>query len=236
MLYKSFLALVLVLSILLVSQKLYSKFQGDLQEVVVITDKDIAIASNDINEKGEIMISDSDIKEKQIIVPIADDGSFEITQNNNGSDTILMVDGMGNKTETIKFNNHSRLKMIVVQTSNRGVKRVYIYGQNGKVKRPEPNKLESIFSSTPDEIANAVGLYETADDRERRKKEKIEARNDRLREVQMKELLIPKNSIPEPVYPENNPTRKAENNESENPPVNENRQQPGGNERSERES
>jgi hypothetical protein len=180
MLLKLFVGFALILTVVLAGYHYTDKIIGTL-EVVEISDSDVAKANGEINGEGEIVISDGDAKTGDGQRNNAS-GSRQDTPKleEDGSQVLTMYDGYGNKTETRAFNNHSRLKMVVVRTDTRGLKRVFVYGHNGKVKSVPSNMIEKVLTSPADELANSAQIYETLDDRRRRKEElaqrKIELR------------------------------------------------------------
>lgn len=111
---------------------------------------------------NEITISDSDLKGKEELGSIADK-SFEetIKTASDGSKITTVFDRYGNKTETRTFNYNSRLTRIILLTSPAGEKQVFVYGQNGEMKALLGDSVDMVLTASPDEIANAAGVYGT---------------------------------------------------------------------------
>ncbi len=206
MLLKIFLVLVTLITVSLVVHNYINMVIGRPLEIVDITDEDVAIGSGEVNENGELIISDSDMNKLNVAVPTVKEGSRELINHKDGTTTIIAFDGFGNKTETKIFNDHPRIKMIKVRTSTTGDKRVFVYSQTGIVENVDQNMLHTVLDTSPDKVANAVGIYETREDKERRATEKLQARKERVRQDQMRDLSEIRESLPNPDLRESSPT------------------------------
>ena len=72
-----------------------------------------------------------------------------------------MYDGFGNKTETRFFDNNLLLQNIIVRTSVKGEKQIFVFGQNGEVKQELPAEMASkVLTAPANELATAAGIYE----------------------------------------------------------------------------
>ncbi|HXG85595.1 MAG TPA: hypothetical protein VNI84_16345, partial [Pyrinomonadaceae bacterium] len=69
-------------------------------------------------------------------------------------------DRYGNRTETRTFDNNPRLAFIILRTSLKGKKQVFVYGQNGDVKSLPENMLDKILTATANDLAAAAGISE----------------------------------------------------------------------------
>ena len=79
----------------------------------------------------------------------------------DGSQIKTTYDGFGNKTEFRVFNNHPRLKYLMLRTSVTGEKQVYVHGQNGEVEGLPVNMLDKATTVSADEIASSAGITQT---------------------------------------------------------------------------
>lgn len=113
------------------------------------------------NGEGEVVIEDKDVKQIQEAVVTAKQNSQPVEfVAADGSKIKLMVDGYGNTSEMRYFDNDPKLELILLQTSVRGQKQVFVYGRNGEVKDLPPNMIDYAMTSPSKELANAAGIYE----------------------------------------------------------------------------
>ena len=133
--------------------------------------------SGDKSANSEEVIFDDGYKtsdDNEIIIDEIDFGNQEragSTSDANSQETIRIAfdnskittvfDRYGNKTETRNFNNNPRLAFIVMRTSAKGEKQVFVYGQNGETKPFLDDRMDMVLTASPDEIANTVGIYGT---------------------------------------------------------------------------
>ncbi len=85
---------------------------------------------------------------------------------NDNSTLNTMFDGAGNKTETRFFDNHPLIKNVILRTSARGEKQIYIYAQNGDVKTSPEYLVEKALTASANELADAAGIFEQRKTRE----------------------------------------------------------------------
>lgn len=114
-----------------------------------------------------------------------------------------MFDGAGNKTETRFFDNHPLIKNIILRTSVRGEKQIFVYAQNGDIKNLSENTIAKALTSSANELSAAAGIFE------QRKNNKIFAieNNDPTAEVGILQ--------PFPIYDFLPSNKKTENEKSE---------------------
>ncbi|HUF05231.1 MAG TPA: hypothetical protein VMM38_13785 [Aridibacter sp.] len=146
----------------------------------------VFVANNLVEHKGEVVITDADIDapgSKAASEAFADDAvgeveSFEVQEASEvGSTSVLgdlstistTVDGMGNRTETRVFRSHSRLRMVLLQTTGDGSKKAYVYGHLGGVKTLYGSDADSVLSMSADQLANKVEIFETKLDKYRQR-------------------------------------------------------------------
>ncbi len=210
--FKLFFLLIIALLLSFVAYSYTSKMIGGLNDVVEISDKDIAKANDDVNDKGEIVIKDDDFDGLNTEKETTEKSSEEISKlDSDGSKITTMYDGYGNKTETKVFGNDSRLKMVIVRTSADGSKQVFVYGHNGEVKSVPQNMFDKVLKSPSGEIANAAQIYETREDKERRKEELAQRKIDRQRELANNDFPV----IRQPGFENNRGNMDSMNEDSE---------------------
>lgn len=204
MLLKLSLLSAVIITIAIVSYSYFGNGMGNVYDVIEITDKDFA--DEDVNENGEILISDSEIENVQNrTMELKTRTSQTYNLKNENATLTVSYDDFGNKTERKVFNNHPRIQMIMVRTPLKGDKQVYVYAQSGKVENVPTRMLNTVLNTPPDTIANIVGIYETRADLERRKTETAESKQiitQQNRSYNFDESVKP---IPEPVFPNQYP-------------------------------
>lgn len=113
--------------------------------------------------KGEIVIDESSFNN-------GEGSSTSITEWQKATKIIAgdqsqietSYDGFGNKTDTRCFNNHLRVRCIMLRTGVDGQKQVFVYAQNGEVKKSLPtDMINKITTASADEIANSAGIHQT---------------------------------------------------------------------------
>lgn len=107
-----------------------------------------------------ISIEFSEYQEEPIILVNNNSESETPKLESDNSQTNIMYDGFGNKTETRVFFNHPLIKFIVVRTYPNGSKAAFVYAQNGEVKPLPDELLENSLILPPDEIAKISEIYE----------------------------------------------------------------------------
>lgn len=113
------------------------------------------------NAENEIIFDDREFKEKEDADSMPREDFQEVTEiASDNSKISRMFDRYGNKTETRHFNYHTRLSLILLQTSADGEKQVFVYGQNGEVKTLPENMLDQVLTASADEIANSAGILQ----------------------------------------------------------------------------
>ena len=78
----------------------------------------------------------------------------------DGLHITTMYDGYGNKTETRSFDDDALLRTIIVRTSGKGEKQVFVFAQNGTVRNLPVNMQNKAMTAPASEIAAAAGIYE----------------------------------------------------------------------------
>ena len=150
-----FCLLTLIFASLLVS---CAKVSGSKSAEVVIDDRPAASSKNEIiiddktfnAEIGKDASNPSEISQQPTKTNLADNSKIDTT-----------FDGFGNKTETRYFNNHLRLRFLMLRTSADGKKQIFVYGQNGQVKSLPEDMIGKALAASADEIANSAGIYQT---------------------------------------------------------------------------
>jgi hypothetical protein len=113
--------------------------------------------------KGEIVIDDTafDDEESSSTSKTGWQKATKIIKSDQ-SQIETSYDGFGNKTETRCFNNHLRVRCIMLRTSVEGQKQVFVYAQSGEVKKSLPaDMIDKITTASADEIANSAGINQT---------------------------------------------------------------------------
>jgi hypothetical protein len=84
----------------------------------------------------------------------------------DSSQLTTSYDSFGNKTEVRVFNNHQRLKLLMLRTSVNGQKQVYVYGQNGEVEGLPEHMLDKATTASADEIASLAGITQNRQEKD----------------------------------------------------------------------
>ncbi len=204
MLLKSSLLLILISTIVIISYGYFGNNWKNSAVVVEITDKDFA--DENLNGKGEVSISDSELQNVQTrTIDLKKRTSQTYDLKNENAVLTVSYDDYGNKTEKKVFKNDPRIEMIMVRTPVRGDKQVYIYAVGGKVENVPANMLNTVLSISPDKIAAIVKIYETRDDLERRKNDIAESKQRNNQQNQSYDFGQPVSPLPEPVFPKQSP-------------------------------
>ena len=114
------------------------------------------------NDRSDVAVTD------EVIIEDKNTASSGVQNSGTEPERILpdnsrlatVYDGFGNKSESRYFNNHQRLALVLLRTSVNGLREVFVYGQNGVVKSLPADMLGKVLTASPDEIANAAGIYE----------------------------------------------------------------------------
>lgn len=153
--YSFRLLLIIAIAIFALSCSYFSKGEvGQEEEVVIIDD---GYTKN--NSKNEIIIDETDFEGKEI-----DESGSKETVNvpirvmKDGSKVVTMFDTFGNKSETRLFDNHPRLRQIILQTSAEGEKTVLVYGQNGEVKDLPKEMVDRVLATPANAVADAAQI------------------------------------------------------------------------------
>lgn len=113
-------------------------------------------------DKNEIVITENDLKQVSLQVATAHKDLQETTvAAQDNSEIVTMYDSMGNKIETRRFKEHSRLRSLILRTSNDGKQQIFVYGFGTDVKTLSGEIANKLMTASGDEIANAAGIYET---------------------------------------------------------------------------
>ncbi len=176
---------------------------GNSGDVIEIRDRDFNVA--DGSDGNEIAIFDSDFNSET-----GDKGRLKSQKREEGNrdangDSIVstMYDGAGNRTDARIFNNHSRLRKVIVRTGVDGKIQVFVYGNNGEVKRLSVKAAEEILRAPGDAIANAAKIYETREQRDRRNEEDARNRAEAVKSAESNNAELRRN---EPVQNRTNQT------------------------------
>lgn len=78
----------------------------------------------------------------------------------DGSQITTMYDGFGNKTETRFFNDNFLLQDIMLRTSVKGEKQIFVFGQNGTVINLPVDMADKVLTAPANELAVAAGISE----------------------------------------------------------------------------
>jgi len=147
--------LIIILLSLSASCSIFHKNESSsVQEEIVFDD------GYKTSAEGEIVIDDKSFGVE------GSNGTFgkssqETTQlANDGSQIKVMYDGFGNKTETRTFYNNPFLKLILLRIGANGSRQAFVYGKNGEVKDLPEDMLGKVLTSSSQELANSVGIFE----------------------------------------------------------------------------
>ena len=111
---------------------------------------------------GEVVIDDFAFQAENGQILTTTESTEEMTRTlADNSQIIVRYDGYGNKTETRKFVNHSRITELFIRTAANGQKQIYVYGYTKDVKNLPADMSDRVFTASADEIADAAGLNET---------------------------------------------------------------------------
>ena len=111
--------------------------------------------------KDEVVINDALFQDHQNSTEGFNNKSREKTQIiKDGSTIDTTYDGFGNKTEKRTFNGDPLLNLIMLRSGIDGNKKVFVYAKNGEVKNLPEEMIEKILTASPDELANAAGIFE----------------------------------------------------------------------------
>lgn len=111
---------------------------------------------------GEVALDDisfsvnerTDIKKNTVNSPTI------TTKAADGSTVSEMTDSAGNKSQSRCFGNHLLVACIVLKIPVNGERKVLVYDQNGRIKTLSADKIEDIFTVSPDQAAAAAEIYE----------------------------------------------------------------------------
>lgn len=122
---------------------------------VVIRDKSNEPAGS------EVYINDADLKKgSQTILTVQETTQQPKRRLADRSEIETLTDGFGNKTESRYFENHPRLRLVVLRTTADGRREVTVYGNGGDTKIvPELN--DTALTASDEEIANAAKLTQS---------------------------------------------------------------------------
>jgi hypothetical protein len=114
------------------------------------TKDEIVIDDSTFNDEGISLNSETKWQEATNIIA-ADRSQIETS-----------YDGFGNRTDTRCFNNHIRVRCVMIRTATDGQKHVFVYAQNGEVKKSLPaDMVDKITTASADEIANSAGIHQS---------------------------------------------------------------------------
>jgi YD repeat-containing protein len=123
------------------------------------TDEVVFDDRSQTNEKGEVVIQESDfLKDGETFQTNGQNQEDTTTSVADGSQITVMYDAYGNKVETRRFFNDSRIKYLMVRTSVTGQREVLVFGQSGQTRPLPANMLDKAMVSTAAELSSATGL------------------------------------------------------------------------------
>ena len=186
------------------------EYKDKVAEVVSLSDSDFEEKAE--SENGEQALLNDSAGGDQFAAATNEIGNVDGTyQNNDGSETEVDIDSYGNKSYTRVFDDHPRVKMLMVKESANGKKQIYVYGQNNKVKFLTKDIPENILRATADQIADSAQIYETAADVERRRLEIAQRKRELRESVREKEMPMPDfPRVQQPMYEQNNEVNENE--------------------------
>ena len=132
-----------------------------------IVQKEIVIDDGFKPVSNYVEINDNDIKSierQQLVQKIKNKDSRSILPDKSEVETL--IDGFGNKTETRRFKDNLRLKLLVLRTSVGGTKEVTVYGYGSDSIKIVYDLGDKALTASGDEIANAAKLNTTRNDLE----------------------------------------------------------------------
>ncbi len=173
------------------------------------TSEEVVFDSSSKPANDEVVITDSDLKDKTNKQISTDRESTELAKRvlSDKSEVETLVDGFGNKVETRYFVGHPRLRLIILRTSVDGKQEATVYGYGTDTKIVEDLGDKAITGSG-DEIANTAGLLAT-----RSNTNPPNFMKKGKNETSLKPL--PSSAFQRPLPPINQPTETT-NNSSEN--------------------
>jgi hypothetical protein len=191
----------------------YNQGFGRFTREIVITDADFekGKSKNDVNE---LVITDGDLVDyKEVIATSEESRVGEVRKLGDNSEVSTMFDGYGNKTLTRQFQDHSRIKKIVLRINATGAGRIFVYGQNGVVENLPEKMANNVLNSSADELANLANIYETREQRDRKILEKAQRKRDELKPKPSSENPINNENVE---FPKETPPKGADDKETEN--------------------
>ncbi len=177
---------------------------SDDTKAVVIEDNDFDKPAAD--KGGDVTPFDSDLNvgdENLVEDKKREEGNKKASDNSTIS---TMYDGMGNKTEVREFLSDALVQRVLIRTSTDGTTQLFVYAQNGQVKRIDGKSAGNMLNASASEIARAAQIYESRESFERKRDERKEARVREIQEAQMEQESVspapaarPTNVTPESV-------------------------------------
>ncbi len=170
---------------------------------------DIVIEDSDFEKIGvpgeeEITLFDSDFDEKKGDDRIESEKREGKKRESNDNSTIqTSFDGAGNKVETREFSKNPLVKKVVVRTGVDGRVKIFVYAHNGKVKHLSKQEYERVLTAPGNEVASAAKIYESREDRDRKRDEALKSKNEQIR-VEKERIAAESAPSPEnrPIEPE----------------------------------
>ncbi len=187
---------------------------SDDPNVVVIEDSDFEKLAAD--NGGDVTLFDSDLNgddENLVENKKREDANKKASDNSTIS---TMYDGMGNKTEVREFPTDPLVQRVLIRTSTDGSTQLFVYAQNGQVKRIDSKSAGTLLSASASEIANAAQIYESRESFERKRDERKEARVREIQEAQELDSPTPA-TRPMNVTPESVPAPTENQSETQVP-------------------
>lgn len=118
------------------------------------------VTLEDRNENGEIVVTEEELRPKQILTSKGSKIDPNVTLNDK-SEIVTMYDGYGNKTETRYFKGHTRVQLVVIRSGTDKTKQIFVYGFDKETVQMEDKLSELALTGSGDEIADAAGLKMT---------------------------------------------------------------------------
>lgn len=165
------------------SQKYIEKFS----QQVVFSDEDFEQSFE--NKKGEIVFDDIDYEDYKVVHQTSGESSEEISKIVEDDSVInTMYDGFGNKTETRSFNSNTLVKKVVMRTLANGERQIFVYAQNGEVINLTSDKSDKVLTVPGNEIASLAKIYESREQRDKKRAEIAERKSENLRQTETSEF------------------------------------------------
>lgn len=171
--------------------------------------------------EGEVVFDDNLFQDQQNPIEDFNGKPRERTQiAKDGSLIDITYDDFGNKTETRSFYNNPLLKLILLRTAAAAGRQVFVYAQNGEVKKLPENMLDKVLTASPTELANAAGIFEGIKEQPSFTQNNQPPTDTTLKPLPGSQFLI-RNQQVEPMPP---PETEVPSNEVKNPQSVENKQ------------